>query len=66
MSEDSRYKYKEQEVNYHGVKQRWLIVLSEMRQKAEEEKIEKKVKKERKKNRETVEQMAGKKSSYSG
>jgi hypothetical protein len=37
-----------------------------MRQKAEEEKIEKKVKKERKKNRETVEQMAGKKSSYSG
>lgn len=47
ISEDSRYKYKEQEVNYHGVKQRWLIVLSEMRQKAEEEKIEKKVKKER-------------------
>ncbi len=42
ISEDSRYKYKEQEVNYHGVKQRWLIVLSEMRQKAEEEKIEKK------------------------
>ncbi|TRT70153.1 MAG: IS1634 family transposase [Microcystis sp. M_QC_C_20170808_M3Col] len=47
ISEDSRYKYKEQEVNYHRVKQRWLIVLSEMRQKAEEEKIEKKVKKER-------------------
>jgi transposase len=35
ISQDTRYKYKEQEVNHHGIKQRWLIVLSEMRQKSE-------------------------------
>lgn len=64
MSEDSRYKYKEQEVNYHGVKQRWLIVLSEMRQKAEEEKIEKKVKKEREQIEKQLSKWQG--SSYSG
>ena len=49
ISQDTRYKYKEQEVNHHGIKQRWLIVLSEMRRKSDQEKLEKKVKKEREK-----------------
>lgn len=49
ISQDKNYKYKEQEVNHHGIKQRWLIVLSAMRQKSDQEKIEKKVKKEREK-----------------
>lgn len=49
LSQDSRYKYKEQEVNHHGIKQRWLMVLSEMRQKSDQEKLDKKVKKEREK-----------------
>ena len=51
-------------MNYPGVKQRWLIVLSEMRQKAEEEKIEKKVKKEREQIEKQLSKWQG--SSYSG
>jgi transposase len=49
ISQALNYKYKEQEVNHHGIKQRWLIVLSAMIQKSDQEKIEKKAKKEREK-----------------
>jgi transposase len=47
ISQNLNYKYKEQEVNHHGIKQRWLIVLSAMRQRSDQAKIEKKAKKER-------------------
>ncbi|MFM6374235.1 MAG: IS1634 family transposase [Microcystis panniformis] len=40
------YKWKEEIVNYGGVKQIWLIVESEKRQKSDLEKLEKKLKKE--------------------
>ncbi len=40
------YKYQEIIENYHGIKQRWLIVESEKRKQADREKLTKNIKKE--------------------
>jgi len=40
-SEKKGYSYQEKKVNYHGIEQRWLIVLSESRKKSDLEKLAK-------------------------
>ena len=48
-SEQSGYQYREQNVNYHGIEQRWLVVESEKRKKSDLLKLEKNIKKEKEK-----------------
>lgn len=48
-SEQTKYKYQEKEVSYHGIKQRWLIVESTERKESDVDKLEKKIVKEREK-----------------
>ena len=55
--QEQGYKWKEEKVNYGGIKQRWLIVESEQRKKSDWEKLEKKLKEEKEKARKLLKEL---------